>query len=70
MKITAARTIQVAADSGLVWVEPHTDQGLTGLGETFRNPEATSARRHAPDDVQFAAGSPRPEDCLRQRARA
>jgi galactonate dehydratase len=36
-------TIQVAAYSDLVWVELHTDQGLTGLGETFRNPEATVA---------------------------
>ena len=46
MKITAVETIQVAEYSNLVWVELHTDQGLVGLGETFRNPAATVAYIH------------------------
>lgn len=46
MKITAIETVQVAEYSNLVWVEVHTDEGLTGLGETFRNPEATAAYIH------------------------
>lgn len=46
MKITAIETIQVAAFGNLVWVELHTDAGLIGLGETFRNPEATVAYIH------------------------
>jgi galactonate dehydratase len=46
MKITALETIQVAEFSNLVWVELHTDEKLTGLGETFRNPEATVAYLH------------------------
>jgi L-alanine-DL-glutamate epimerase-like enolase superfamily enzyme len=46
MKITAVDTIQVAAFRNLVWVEIHTDEGLVGLGETFRNPEATAAYIH------------------------
>lgn len=46
MKITAVETVQVAEYSNLVWVELHTDQGLVGLGETFRNPEATVAYIH------------------------
>ena len=46
MRITALETIQLAEFSNLVWVELHTDQGLTGIGETFRNPEATVAYLH------------------------
>jgi galactonate dehydratase len=46
MKITALETIQVAEYSNLVWVELQTDAGLTGLGETFRNPLATVAYLH------------------------
>jgi galactonate dehydratase len=46
MKITAVETIQVAEYGNLVWVELHTDDGLSGLGETFRNPEATVAYIH------------------------
>ena len=46
MKITALETIQLAEFSNLVWVELQTDEGLVGLGETFRNPEATAAYLH------------------------
>lgn len=46
MKITAIETVQVAEYGNLVWVELHTDEGLSGLGETFRNPEATVAYIH------------------------
>jgi galactonate dehydratase len=46
MRVTALETIQVAEFSNLLWVELHTDQGLTGIGETFRNPEATVAYLH------------------------
>jgi L-alanine-DL-glutamate epimerase-like enolase superfamily enzyme len=44
MKVTAVDTIQVAAFHNLVWVEIHTDEGLVGLGETFRNPHASDRR--------------------------
>ncbi len=46
MKITALETIQLAEFSNLVWVELKTDEAVTGLGETFRNPEATVAYLH------------------------
>ena len=46
MKITAVETVQVAEYGNLVWVELHTDEGPVGLGETFRNPEATVAYIH------------------------
>jgi len=35
MRITALRTIRVAERPNLLWVEIDTDEGLTGLGETF-----------------------------------
>ena len=46
MKITALETIQIAEYSNLVWLRLHTDEGLVGLGETFRNPQATIAYLH------------------------
>jgi L-alanine-DL-glutamate epimerase-like enolase superfamily enzyme len=46
MKITALETVHVEAYSNLVWVRLHTDEGLIGLGETFRNPQATIAYLH------------------------
>jgi len=35
MKITAIETIRIEERPNLVWVEVHTDEGITGLGETF-----------------------------------
>lgn len=46
MKITALETVQVEEFGNLVWVRLHTDEGLIGLGETFRNPLATIAYLH------------------------
>ena len=46
MKITAIETIQAAEFSNLVWVRVETDEGIVGLGETFRNPEATAVYIH------------------------
>ena len=46
MKITALETIQVEEFGNVVWVRLLTDQGLVGLGETFRNPQATVAYLH------------------------
>lgn len=46
MKITAIETIQLHEFSNMVWVEVHTDEGLIGLGETFRNPEAVVTYIH------------------------
>ena len=46
MKITGVETVQVGEFGNLVWVRLHTDEGLVGLGETFRNPEATVAYVH------------------------
>jgi L-alanine-DL-glutamate epimerase-like enolase superfamily enzyme len=46
MKIVGVETVQVEEYGNLVWVRLHTDEGLVGLGETFRNPEATVAYIH------------------------
>src|SRR5260370_35274953 len=46
MKITAVETIQCAAFANLVWLRLHTDDGLIGLGETIRNPQAVAAYVH------------------------
>ena len=35
MKITAIETVRIEERPNLLWVEVHTDEGLTGLGETF-----------------------------------
>ena len=46
MKITGIETIQNSEYSNLVWIKIYTDEGLTGLGETFRNPEAIVSYLH------------------------
>jgi galactonate dehydratase len=46
MQIVGVETLQAAEYGNLVWVRLHTDDGLIGLGETFRNPEATIAYVH------------------------
>lgn len=46
MKITALETLSVAAYGNVTWVRVVTDEGLVGLGETFRNPEAIAAYIH------------------------
>ncbi|HVX81239.1 MAG TPA: mandelate racemase/muconate lactonizing enzyme family protein, partial [Devosiaceae bacterium] len=46
MKITALETIRVEAFPNLLWVEVHTDEGITGLGETFFMPQTVEAYIH------------------------
>lgn len=46
MQITALETVQVSEFNNLVWVQLHTDSGVVGLGETFRNSEAVVAYLH------------------------
>ncbi len=46
MKITSIETIHNEEYSNLIWVKIHTDEGLSGLGETFRNPEAIISYIH------------------------
>ena len=46
MRITAIETIHVGAYPNITFVEVHTDEGLSGLGETFRTPKAVAAQIH------------------------
>ncbi|HEY4069436.1 MAG TPA: mandelate racemase/muconate lactonizing enzyme family protein [Burkholderiaceae bacterium] len=47
MRITALETIRVEEFPNLLWVEVHTDEGLVGLGETFRGAQAVEAQIHS-----------------------
>ncbi len=49
MLITALGTIRIAEFPQLLWLHVHTDQHLTGLGETFFSPSAVEAYLH--DDL-------------------
>src|SRR5947199_9305963 len=46
MRITAIETIHVGAYPNITFVEVHTDEGLSGLGETFPTPKAVAAQIH------------------------
>lgn len=46
MRITGIDTIQIEEYGNLCWVEVHTDEGITGLGETFFGPKAVAAYIH------------------------
>lgn len=46
MRVTAIETIHVGAYPNITFVEVETDEGLTGLGETFRTPKAVAAQIH------------------------
>jgi galactonate dehydratase len=46
MRITAIETIHVGAYPNITFVELHTDEGLSGLGETFRTPRTVAAQIH------------------------
>jgi L-alanine-DL-glutamate epimerase-like enolase superfamily enzyme len=45
-RITALRTIRINERPNLIWVEVETDEGLTGLGESFRGTQAVEAAVH------------------------
>ena len=46
MKITALETLRLREFGNLIWVRLHTDEGITGLGETFMAPSAVEAYLH------------------------
>ncbi len=46
MKITKLETIRVAERPNLLWLQVHTDEGVTGLGETFFGAGAVEAYIH------------------------
>ena len=46
MKITALETIRLEDRPNLLWVQVHTDEGITGLGETFFGAATVEAHVH------------------------
>jgi galactonate dehydratase len=46
MKITNLETIRIAEFGNLLWLLVHTDEGISGLGETFMHPGAVEAYLH------------------------
>ncbi|MDP2121917.1 MAG: mandelate racemase/muconate lactonizing enzyme family protein [Hoeflea sp.] len=46
MKITSLETIRLTEFANIIWVRLHTDEGLTGLGETFMGAAAVEAYLH------------------------
>ena len=46
MKITRIETLRLEEFGNLLWVFVHTDEGVTGLGETFFGPRAVEAFLH------------------------
>lgn len=46
MKVTEIETIRLDAFPNILWVRLHTDEGITGLGETFYGSHAAEAHVH------------------------
>ena len=46
MKVTALETVRLDEYPNLIWVLVHTDEGLTGLGETFFGARAVESYIH------------------------
>ncbi|YBV94034.1 hypothetical protein M1D80_05155 (plasmid) [Phyllobacteriaceae bacterium JZ32] len=69
MIVTGLETIQLVEFSNIVWVRLHTDEGLIGLGETFRNPEAVVAYVHETCAPFLTGKNPRDRTALSQTLR-
>jgi L-alanine-DL-glutamate epimerase-like enolase superfamily enzyme len=46
MKITALETVQLPQYANILWLRLHTDEGIVGLGETFRGADAVATYLH------------------------
>ena len=58
MKITALETIRNAEFPNLLWLHIHTDEGLSGLGETFFGAQAVEAYLHESVTPQLLGQDP------------
>lgn len=47
MKVRAIETIRIGEFPNLLWTRIHTDEGVTGLGESYFGPDAVEAHIHA-----------------------
>ncbi len=62
MKVTAIETIRIEEFPNLLWVRIYTDEGLTGVGETFFGPESAEAHIHGIIAPYLLGKDPRPVD--------
>ena len=62
MKVTAIETIRIEEFPNLLWVRIYTDEGLTGIGETFFGPESAEAHIHGIIAPYLLGKDPRPVD--------
>ena len=46
MKVTGLETVRLAGHPQMLWVQVHTDEGITGLGETCLGPATVEAHVH------------------------
>lgn len=58
MKITAVETIQLPHLNNILWLRLHTDEGIIGLGETFRGANAVAAYIHSDVAPQLVGMNP------------
>lgn len=64
MKITALETVQLAHLNNIVWVRVHTDEGVVGLGETFRGAHAVARYIHTEIAPQLIGRDPLEIDAI------
>lgn len=66
MKITGIETVRIEERPNLLWVRVHTDEGLTGLGETFFMAETVEAYIHEYVAPRMIGRDPRQIDLIAQ----
>jgi galactonate dehydratase len=64
MKITALETVQLPHLNNIVWVRVHTDEGVVGLGETFRGAHAVARYIHTEIALQLIGRDPLEIDAI------
>lgn len=69
MKITAIETIRIAERPSLIWLQVHTDEGVTGLGETFLGAAAVESYVHESLASRVIGENPARLEYLAQKAR-
>lgn len=69
MKITAIETIRIAEHPNLIWLQVHTDEGMTGLGETFLGAAAVEAYVHETLAPRVIGEDPTRIEYLAQKAK-
>ncbi len=67
MKITRLETLRLEAYPNIIWVQIHTDEGITGLGETFFGATAVEAYLHDWCAPKLISENPRDIPRLRQK---